>query len=180
MNTNLPPIQVWVRNEFLFWEKSGYTYAHLISVRSLLNQALQFSVLTSDGALYTGLPSHAIAFRESATNISLQESSMWDNVSKEIQVITFDTLRYMECQVKTSSGSIVKGEYLFTIDYIGHNDLAASPEHWKQVHVIKSECGNMFIYPQYRIQFKDKGLCFDSNAPLGDYKYNRQIWTVGS
>lgn len=180
MNANLPPIQVYIRNKFLFWDKTeGHTYAHLISVRSLQNQAPQFTVLTSDGALYTGLPSHAICFTEEANDITLQDSCMWDNISSEIQVLTFDTLRYMKCSVKTSD-NIIQGIYLFTIDYVGENDLSRSSEHWKQVHVIKGVDDNLYIYPQYRVKFLDDGLCFTKDEDFSDYKYNRVTWIVGS
>ena len=181
MNANLPPIQVWVRNEFLYWDKKkGYTYAHLISCRALQNQAIQISVLTDDGALFTGLPVNAIAFNKKSEIKPLQEVLMWDNIGSEIQVICFDTLRYMNCVVKTSSKKLIEAEYLFTIDYIGNNDLSRSSEHWKQTHALMGKDGNLYIYPQYRIQFKDKGLCFNSNKILGNYKYNRETWKVGS
>jgi hypothetical protein len=104
---------------------------------------------------------------------------MWDNISCSIDVITFDTLRYMECVVKTTSKRLVEAEYLFTVDYVGENDLSRNAEHWKQTHVLQGKDGNLYIYPQYRIQFKDAGLCFDSDGKLGNYKYNQTVWRVG-
>jgi hypothetical protein len=181
MNANLPPLQVWVRNKYIISNrKSGYTYAHLISARSLQNQAIQFSILTDDGALITGLPIHAITFKKGANELTLQQALMWDNISSSIQVIAFDTLRYMACTVKRTDNVLVPGEYLFTIDYVGNDDLSRNSEHWKMTHAVKGSDGNLYIYPQYRIQFKDKGLCFNSNGKLRRYKYNQIIWTTGN
>lgn len=176
MNCNLPPIEVLVRNNFIkdYPEDYGYTGGFLVSVRALSNQSLQFSILLKTGALYTGLPAHAICFTKNDKELSLSDSQMWDNISANIQVFTLDLLRYMDCTVKVESGIIIEGSYLFTIDYLGDNDLSRHPEHWKQLHALKTEHG-LILYPQYRIQFKDKALCPDSdNVPR--YKHNDTIW----
>lgn len=180
MNANLPPIEVCVNNKFLFTNElaKGYSWGHLISVRALQNQAPQISVLLYSGALYTGLPIHAIGFKEERLNRPLEDVIMWDNISSTIQVITLDTLRYMPCTVKTEK-EIISGEYLFTLDYVGNNDLSRSAEHWKQTHVIMADDGDMLIYPQYRIRFKDPALCFRHNEPYPKYKHNDINWKVG-
>jgi len=40
--------------------KKGFTEARLVGIRALSNQSIQFTVLLSNGALYTGLPPHAV------------------------------------------------------------------------------------------------------------------------
>lgn len=185
MNKNLPPLGVFVRNSFLFskdhLEFNGVSYGHLISVRSLQNQALQFQVLLETGALYTGLPAHAICFTEDAPQRSILDCQMWDNISNDIDVIQLDTLLYMPCTVKLQdTGNILEGEYLFTIDYVGKYDLSRNASHWKQFHCIRSTEGNFHVYPQYRIQFKDKALCYYSKDDLPKYHYNETIWRLGS
>jgi len=59
-NANLPPIRVSVPHIFLGLPGGSSESGHLISVRAMLNQAFQFSVLLDSGALYTGLPAHAL------------------------------------------------------------------------------------------------------------------------
>jgi hypothetical protein len=175
MNKNLPPLTVFVRNEFIFKEGTGFTEGRLVSVRALSNQVNQFQVLLLNGALYTGLPPHAICFRENTPEIDLEEAIMWDNISDQIDVITLDLLRYMPCVVKTTNDRFIEGVYLFTIDYVGNNDLSRDPEHWKMTHVIKADSGEMLIYPQYRIRFKDPALCYEV-ADLSKLKYNTTTW----
>lgn len=187
MNRNLPPYMVYVDKDYLFDDPSKeerYHYGHLISVRALQNQAPQFSVLLSTGALYTGLPANALFFtdKEKYKKRTLEEVLMWDNISSVIDVIAFDTLVYMPCTVKLTNDEIIKGIYMFTIDYVGLGDLSRSSEHWKQTHVIKGDDGRMYIYPQYRIKFLDRGICSDGLNVKGlpRYKHNDTIYTVGS
>lgn len=183
MNVNLPPIKVLVRNEFLLnKEDVGYnkkSTGRLIGIRSLQNQAMQFQVLLDTGALFTGLPANSICFRNDAPFRELIDCQMWDSISSDIEFIQYNTLLYMPCSIKLKSGEIVKGEYLFTIDHVGNADLSRDPTEWKMFHVIKSDEGNLHLYPQYRIQFLDDALC-NNNKSLPYYVYNDTIWKVGS
>lgn len=182
MNCNLPPIGVYVRDSFLLNDNTtnNVTWGYLVSVRSLQNQSLQFTVLLETGALYTGLPAHSLCFTKDTSPKSLELCQMWDNISSSIDVVTLDLLRYMPCSVKLSNGELIKGIYKFTIDYCGENDLSRDPVHWKQAHCIEAEDGTFLLYPQYRIQFLDKALCFKSGDGLPKYKYNEEIWFGGS
>ena len=180
MNKSTPPIQLLVRNEYLFDHAQGhgeFTKGILVSVRALKNQALQFSVLLETGALFTGLPAAALTREENDDGLSVSESQMWDNISEHIDVFVIDQLKYMACEVLINSAA-VEGKYLFTIDYVGYNDLSAHPEHWKQLHVIELFGGSIVCYPQYRIRFKDKALCDKSSEPLPKYRANTTTWTV--
>lgn len=181
MNKSLPPIDVFIRNEFILNGGKGLSHGYLIGVRALQNQALQFQVLLNDGALFTGLPVHSICFLENAPQRTLLECQQWDCISKEIDIVTYETLRYMSCTVKIDpKGEILKGEYLFSIDFVGSDDLSRDPIHWKMLHVIKSEEGNMHLYPQYRLKFTDKALCHNSNKDFPAYKFNEIHWKVES
>jgi hypothetical protein len=183
-NKSLPPIGLYVRNEFLFNQTKGhgeYTYGHLIGVRALQNQAMQFLCLLENGALFTGLPAHAFCFEKDSPARSLLDCQMWDNISSEIDVVRFDTLLYMPCTVKLEdSKEIVKGQYLFSVDYVGNLDFSRCPIHWKTLHAIKLDDGNLVYYPQYRIQFRDTAICAESDKGLPAYNFNETIWSVGS
>jgi len=181
-NANLPPIRVYVWDYFLFdcdSNKEGKTGGHLVSVRARQNQALQFSVLLDTGALFTGLPAHAITFREDAFNPKLQlpDAQMWDCISDDIEVFCMESLRYAECEVfgnQIASG----GKYLFTVDFVGEG-YSRHPTHWKQLHAIQTLSGDFLLYPQYRIIFTDKALC-ERVGEVPDYKANTKHWIVGS
>jgi hypothetical protein len=175
-NQNLPPIRVYVWDEFLYDgnpPKVAKTAGHLISVRARSNQALQFSVLLDTGALFTGLPAHAITFdnNEAGERITLQEAQMWDCISDDIEVYCMESLRYAECEVRGRSG-----KYLFTIDFVGEG-YSRHPTHWKQLHAVQSN-GMLLLYPQYRIRFTDKALLESGELP--SYVANTKHWIVGS
>ena len=180
-NANLPPIRVFIWNRFLFNDNSSYSGkigGHLVSVRARQNQALQFTVLLDNGALFTGLPAHSISFREDEINsiLNLQDSQMWDCISDDIEVFTMETIRYAECEV-LGNQIAASGKYLFTIDFVGEG-YSRHPTHWKQLHAVQTMSGHFLLYPQYRIRFLDKALC--SNQDLPNYQANEKHWIVGS
>ncbi len=177
MNKNTPPLTIFLREEFIYNNKFKFIEGRLASVRALSNQTIQFQVLLENGVFYTGLPPHAICFSSEAPKISLSESVMWDNISNEIDIITIDLLRYMPCTVKTTKDRIINGYYRFSIDYVGNNDLSRDPEHWKMMHVIEATSGELLIYPQYRILFKDPGICAKSLSK-DEIKHNNVIWKL--
>ena len=181
-NANLPPIPVYVWDYFLFdcdSSKEGKTSGHLVSVRARQNQALQFSVLLDNGALFTGLPAHAITFREDTVNVKLElsDAQMWDCVSDDIEVFCIESLRYAECVVRPNLIDAKSGIYLFTIDFVGEG-YSRHPTHWKQLHAIQTRDGYLMLYPQYRIQFLDAALFEATELPK--YKANTKHWIVGS
>jgi hypothetical protein len=181
MNQNLPPLSVYVLDSFLFGNEAlTRSSGILISARSLQNQSLQFQVLLETGALFTGLPAHAISFLPNTPPSELRHTQMWDSISSNIEVFCLETLRYMPVQVKLTNDELVDGTYLFSIDYVGENDLSRHPSQWKMTHVVQSTDGQMLIYPQYRIRFLDKGLCDASGVDLPSYTYNTKTWFNGS
>lgn len=171
-NANLPPLQVKVLNRYLDGNL-GYSSGTLISVRSLMNQALQVSVLLESGALYTGLPMSALC---DTNPLPLTLAQAYDCIGSDIEVITLDVLRYMKCSVKFFNGDAHKGMYMFTIDFVDNNGLARHPTQWKQFHVIKLDSGHWVAYPQYRVMFLDDALCPNHRNDLPHYNYNETVW----
>jgi hypothetical protein len=175
-NQNLPPLQIHVYNKFLMEGGTGTSEGTLIGIRSLMNQAFQFTVLLSDGALFTGLPINALTRKKDNTKILLlNEAQAYDCIGSKIEIITFDLLRYMKCKLKTFSNIFYDCYYLFTVDFIDENGLARHPTQWKQFHFVENSDGNLMCYPQYRIQFKDGAFCWNSNNNLQNYTYNETI-----
>jgi hypothetical protein len=171
MNCNTDPLQVKVLGSYLGVDKD-YENGTLVSVRALMNQALQFSVLLESGALYTGIPINMICSPEDDCLLDLAEAQMYDNIGDKIQVITFDLLRYMKCTVKTDYDNVIEGKYLFTIDFVG-GGLSRHPVQWKQFHCVSTSKGWM-VYPQYRLKFTDEALCPDFKE-ITKYKFNEKI-----
>lgn len=178
-NQNLPPLEVYVPNTFLGLNDKNKTKGLLISVRALQSQALQFSVLLETGAFFTGLPANSILFNDTVNYLhDLSEMQMYDNIGSKIEVITLETLRRMPLTLKTNCGNIVKGKYLFSIDFID-GGFSRHPEQWKMFHAIESVAGHLYLYPQYRLQFKDEALCPKTNDKMPKYLANTTLWEVG-
>lgn len=176
-NANLPPLQINVHNNFILTEASGTSEGTLVGVRALMNQALQFTVLLSDGALYTGLPINALTRnKDTFTILPLGLAQAFDCIGSDIEVITFDLLRYMNCRLKTFTNVFYDCKYLFSLDFKDQDGLARHPVQWKQYHILENSDGNLMCYPQYRIQFKDKSLCINSDVNFKEYKYNETVY----
>jgi hypothetical protein len=181
-NANLPPIRVGVIKSFLGIAEPGFEKGHLVSVRSMLNQALQFSVLLDSGALYTGLPinslCHYIKRSDVVSPLYLKEAQAYDCIGNDIEILTIQSLLYMNCTVKPWSDHdiIWSGVYLFTIDFVDSTGLSRHPEQWKQFHCIALDNGNIVAYPQYRLRFQDGAFCPDIDKPMPKYGYNTNVW----
>jgi len=139
-NANLPPIEVYIWDRFLYDNDSNYdgkTSGHIMAVRARQNQALQFTVLLENGALFTGLPANAITFKSDYLNpiLNLQDSQMWDCISDDVEVFCIESLRYAECKVQGNQ-IVASGKYLFTIDFVGEG-YSRHPTHWKQLHAVQ-------------------------------------------
>lgn len=177
-NSNLPSIKVWVNSSYIYKDVTDPTPVEgfLVGVRCLQNQTYQFHVLLRNGAFYVGIPPHMLSFSPTINSHPLSDACMWDAVSSDIEVITYDLLRYMPCTVKLRNGNIVKAMYMFTLDCVGNTGLARDGENWKSSHILKAEDGSMLVYPQYRIKFTDKGLC-DEDFPLPN-RHNNVNWVT--
>lgn len=179
-NANLPSIKVWVNSSYIYNMKDNEiptpVEGFLVGVRCLQNQAFQFHVLLRNGAFYVGIPPHMLSFEPTINSCPLSDALMWDAVSSDIEVITFELLRYMPCTVKLRSGNIINAMYMFTLDCVGDGGLSRDGENWKSNHVLKAVDGSMIIAPQYRIKFTDKSICGD-NFPLPN-KHNVINWTT--
>lgn len=63
LNCDIPPTEVWVRDEFLHAHASGHgdvTRGYAFGVASVPGQAIGFHVLLENGAQYGRLPIHAL------------------------------------------------------------------------------------------------------------------------
>lgn len=181
-NANTPAIPCYIRNSFLLPVEHpkylGVTEAYMLSMRCLYGQAPQFNILLDTGAIFTGLPTHSICFRKDSLPIELPEAQLYDAVGSDIEVFVMETLQYAKCTVKCTSGQIRQGKYLFTLDFVGNTGLSRDPYNWKQMHCIESSCGNLLIYPQYRVKILDMALAPRCEENLPPYQANEKHWMV--
>lgn len=182
-NQNIPPIQCYVRNDYLHNGRTGhgqFTPCWVIGVRSIQGQALTFYALLENGVLFTGLPIHAFAVLPASPRMTLNDLQMWDCLSYSVDVFELTMLKKMSCNVFLKSGKKEKGHYLFSIDFNNKGEiqgLAETPNHWKLAHMIQLDNGNYCVYPQNRIQFTDSALTVATDVSKLGYKTNTKVWS---
>ena len=116
---NLPPVNVFVRKEYLYDLEKGhgeYTPGIWVSVKSTMSKALYFETLLTDyGALFDKLPISAFVWKiEDHGNLPLDVLQLWDCFDYNLTVLEKPLLS--NCEFFGKDKNMHPGEYLFTID----------------------------------------------------------------
>ena len=167
---NLPPIQCYIRKEYLYDFQKGFGEfepCYWVSVKSIKGKALYIeSLLVNYGALYDKLPISAYVWKTDLgeEQLPLDFLEIWDSFSYNISVIEKTTLSGLKCQVFMKDKKFYKGEYLFTIDSC-HSDpnelnvsLSETPNEHKSFNIIKLDNGQFCAQPNNRVLFFDQSL----------------------
>ena len=167
---NLPPIQCYIRKEYLYDFQKGFGEfepCYWVSVKSIKGKALYIeSLLVNYGALYDKLPISAYVWKTDLgeEQLPLDFLEIWDAFSYNISVIEKTTLSGLKCQVFMKDKKFHKGEYLFTIDSC-HSDsnelnvsLSETPNEHKSFNIIKLDNGQFCAQPNNRVLFFDQSL----------------------
>ena len=179
MLVSIPPTKVWVRRSFLIQKESLETEeGWWCAMRAMPHKALECTVLLGSGALYSGLPLHALLASEDGKPLTLEQSQFWANLCASIGVSEVSLLRRMGALVKLrwDEGYIRPATYRFTVDYDSLGSLADTPSEHKFAHVMKLDSGAFVALPNNRILWRDPALC--SEAFPGDYCVNEQEWLI--
>lgn len=186
---NLPPIECYVRMEYLYdFDGRGvgeYTPAVWISAKSIKGRALYFeSLLTEYGALYDKLPLSAYTWKpEIDYELPLDHLEIWDCFSYYITVIQKSTMEGLRCKFYGKDKEYHDGEYMFTIDscHSNMNELnttfAETPNEHKSFNIIKLDNGQFAAQPNNRIIWFEQSLVpHDTKKP--DFKVSTVYYSV--
>ena len=168
---NLPPLECYVRKEYLYDFEKGYGEfepCYWVSVKSIKGRALYFeSYLTNYGAVYDKLPISAYVWKTDLNEdelLPLDHLELWDAFSYNITVIEKSTLSNLDCRVYMKNKKFYIGNYLFTIDSC-HSDpnelnvsLSETPNEHKSFNIIKLENGQFAAQPNNRVLYYDQSL----------------------
>jgi len=168
---NLPPIQCYVRKEYLYDFQKGFGEfepCYWVSVKSIKGKALYIeSYLSNYGAVYDKLPISAYVWRtdvKSEELLPLDFLEIWDAFSYNITVIKKSTLSGLTCKVFMKDKKLYDGSYMFTIDSC-HSDpneinvsLSETPNEHKSFNIIKLDNGQFAAQPNNRVLFYDQSL----------------------
>lgn len=168
---NLPPIQSYVRKEFLYDFERGYgeyEYCIWITLKSIRSQAFRIEAyLPRYGALYDKLPLHAFVSRTNnlpESFLPLDTLQIWDCFAYDFTVLQKTFLRNISCQFLSKDKQIYSGRYLFTVDHaapdfnIIDTTYAEVPQEHKSFNFIELDNG------QYAAQPNNRCLFFDSSS----------------
>ena len=193
---NIPPIEVFVRKEFLYdflTNQNGkllgdgeYESAHWLTVKSIPNQALYFESLIHDyGAVYDKLPLHAFVWRKDIIPSKLYPLDwlqLWDCMSYNISVIRKERLRNAKCEVVMKDKSRASGYYLFTVDTCASdpNEVdvgwSETPNEHKSFNIIKLDNGQFAAQPNNRIIWRHQSQTPSSNLKTPYFKFSTKKW----
>jgi len=183
---NLPPVEVFVKKEYLYDLKDGHgdlTPGLWISVKSVEGKALYFeTLLTEYGALYDKLPISAFVWKEDFEDqLPLDHLQIWDCFDYDITVIKKPLLG--DCEFFAKNRKMYAGEYMFTIDSchrdrstLNQNFSEHDPEH-KSFNIIKMNNGQFAAQPNNRILWSDQSL-IPIQRKMPDFKVCTQNYCV--
>ena len=191
---NVPPIEVWIDKRYLYdfqkdengnllgegeWEKG-----HWVSVKSIPNRALLFETyIDKFGAVYDKLPISAFRWHLNSleTEYPLDFLQLWDCLSYNISVIEKRVLRGTKTYTTMKDHSVVRGEYLFTID-TAHSDpnevdtgWSETPNEHKCFNLSKLENGQFCAQPNNRTRWYQPSRTDDITS-IPYFRYSTKIW----
>ena len=187
LNSNIPTITCFIRNEFLFNHTSGHgetTPCDIHTTASMEGTTPLFECFLENGVNWTRRPIHAFCWRKDAPIRPLHHHVYWDCFSNYIDVSIRNRLSGLRADLILPTRDKLQGEYLFTIDWgfenkAGMLDVSFSEtfEH-KCAHVFKMDEGNFFAYPNNRIIWYDRAWTHNRLQFNPGYKIDHNIYSV--
>jgi hypothetical protein len=176
VNVSIPRFKAWLNDSYMGVDQETVTPCVVFGASSIPGRAIGWHVLTEDGAMIFRLPIEAITTKPDAELIPTHVLELWNAFSYDMEVIEFDFLEGMRCQVKLRDGSIHGGSYLFTLDWYGSADAEDVGDlGHKCGHVIELDGGQLAIQPNNRIRWFESSFT-DNDAPLPPYRTIDRIW----
>ena len=186
LNSNIPVIDCFFRNEYLYNHTKGhgeFTRCNVHSVASIESRTLLFEVFLENGVNWTRRPITSFCWKEDAPVHPLEEHIYWDCFSYYIDVNIRHRLQGLSADLLSISGKKYSGEYLFTIDWAHENNMMANvsfaetAEH-KCAHIFKVDDGNFFAYPNNRIVWKDRAFTENRIMSNPGYIIDTNLYSV--
>ena len=185
MNINIPPIECYIRKEYLYNLEKGHgelVVGTAFSVKSLQGTALLFQVMTEIGAVYDKIPISALVPFEKpeAPHLPFHVLQLWDCFSYNIKCVQYMFLKGKRCMVMLKNGERKEGIYRFTLDWHGDGSellpttYAEEPSQHKSCHVIELFDGYFCGYPNNRILWNEPSMVEKPFETIPDYKLNMQ------
>jgi hypothetical protein len=187
LNANIPPIECFVRGNFLRNQKDSHEKKFpvvVFGVASVQYRSPLFHFLMEDGAMWWRMPISAFCSKEDSPAVDLHDLVLWNSFSPQISVTQFANLRNMRMLYRDRTGKEISGKYLMTLDW--HNPdsnildvgYAESPDQHKCGHVIERDDGNYAIQPNNRCRLFEPSFTTKIGDNIIDRLINTHLWDV--
>lgn len=185
-NVNIPPIECYVRGEYLRnLEDSHGTYfsALVFGFTSIPSRVPLFHFLMEDGGIWWRMPISAFCSKKDSAPMELDELVLWDCFSYNPSITTFSVLKDKRMKYTSRRGNDYYGKYMFTIDWVSsdpntvNTGFSEEPGQHKCGHVIMLDNGNYAIQPNNRVLMYDPSFTTKKDLVI-QRKLNSHIWTV--
>jgi hypothetical protein len=181
LNINIPRFYCLLRKEFLY-DGTRHHGEHVpicvFGASSVYGRAIGFHVLTENGAVIWRLPLHALCHKADAAAKPLDWLQLWDCFSYDVSCTTFERLAESRVQVRLKDNSWLGGQYMFTLDWFGHEDAEeAGDGGHKCAHIVALDDGNFAAQPNNRLGW----FCPAFVTPFRekpDFLTNTRVWKV--
>ena len=190
LNANIPPIECYIRGNYLRDQKDGHDdlyWCYVFGVCSITDRVPMFHCLMEDGGIFWRMPISAFCSKEGVPEQSIYDLVLWDSFSYHVSVTSFDIFTNKRMKFVSRDREEYYGKYLFTLDW-AHSDpntidttYSESPTQSKCGHVIELDNGNYAIQPNNRVQTFDPSFTVKSELypdKLVQRKINTHLWTV--
>lgn len=188
---NLPPINSYIRKEFLYDGEKGcgeYVPCIWISLKSLRGQAFRIEAyLPEYGALYDKLPLHAFVSRttdlDTASFLPLDHLQLWNCFSHNIALIKKSFCIGLTAKMLGKNKNWYTGKYMFTADNacpdpnIFDTTYSEWPEDHKSFNFIQLDNGQYAAQPNNRMLILDPSSN-PENLKFPDFKACTKNYSV--
>jgi hypothetical protein len=176
-NASISHRYAFVRERFLYdgdESKTGMIPAVIHGISSTPSRSLGFHVLLENGARWSDLPLHALAHKQDAPELPLEELSLFDAFGYDLTVTEYEYLRELEVEAKLRSGRKELGVYVLSLDWI-RNGWSDFPAQHKELHLIALDSGNFAVLPNYNLSWRDPSFV-EPATQMPHYRAQSTVW----
>jgi hypothetical protein len=125
------------------------------------------------GAVYRGVPPHALSFGANPEQKwSLHDTQIWDCYGDQFSVVTYNYLHSQRAETRINN---LFGRYLFTVIPM-YDGYTQDPSQSKEFMFIQLDNGRLTILPTNEVRFHDKSYT-EGDWPK-NIKLNNSVWRV--
>jgi hypothetical protein len=155
--------------------QSGYVPAVWFGLHAHPARAWGCHVMLECGAVYRGLPPHALAFLAEPPDWTIGQAQLWDCYGRSFSTLVYDYLYGLDAVARVC-GEDVACSYLFTAVPVG-DAFTEAPEQAKEFMFLRTDHGRLTIQPTNRVRFIEKSF----TDPAADWpthlRRQSEVWT---